>query len=293
MAAPLPSIRTRPSRPFSHTGVDLGGPLFVRGMVRHEVVKLYFAVFTCAVTRALHLEVVSSQNTEDFIKAYRRFSARRGKPLSILSDNAKNFKGAARTLAVEGVAWRFIVERAPWWGGFWERMVGLTKCALRRTLGRALLGREELETVLCDIESAINARPLTVVSDDPDDLRPLRPADFLHCPVGADSDGGKEDLRGRKRYHQAVAAHLWKRWQQEYLRNLRDFQHTPSGSQANVGDLVLIAGDHCNRLTWKTGVIQQLHLGRDGLARSATLRTTDGDRRRPVQRLYLLEGHGS
>ena len=172
-------------------------------------------------------------------------------------------------------------------------MVGLTKCALRRTLGRALLGREELETVLCDIESAINARPLTVVSDDPDDLRPLRPADFLNCPVGADSDGGKEDLRGRKWYHQAVAAHLWKRWQQEYLRNLRDFQHSPSGSQANVGDLVLIAGDHCNRLTWKNGVIQQLHLGRDGLARSATLRTTDGDRRRPVQRLYLLEGHGS
>ena len=178
-AAPLPSSRTHPSRPFSHTGVDLRGPLFVKGAERHQVSKLYFAVFTCAVTRALHLELVSSQTTADFIKAYHRFSARRGKPLSLLSDNAKNFKGAAKILAVEGVAWRFIVERAPWWGGFWERMVGLTKFALRRTLGRALLGKEELETVLCGIESAINARPLTAVSDDPNGQRPLRPVDFL------------------------------------------------------------------------------------------------------------------
>ena len=288
--APLPRTRVRPTRPFQHTGVDLGGPLFVRGTSRQQTDKLYFVVFTCAVTRALHLEVVSSQKTADFIKAYRRFSARRGRPQSILSDNAKTFKGAASILASEGVSWHYIVERAPWWGGFWERMVGLTKFALRRTLSRALLGREELETVLCSIEGAINERPLTAVSDDPNDQRPLRPADFLHCPVGDEVEDGDGGLKNRMRYKRTVASHLWKRWQTEYLRNLRDFQHASRSGDANIGDLVLIEGEIGNRLTWKTGVIKQLHPGRDGLSRAATLQTAEGERRRPVQRLYLLEG---
>ena len=104
-----------------------------------------FVVFTCAVTRALHLELVSSQGTDDFIQAYRRLAARRGKPRSVLSDNAKNFKGAAKVLAAKGVSWHFIVERASWWGGFWERLVGLTKSALRRTRDSALLGRDVVE----------------------------------------------------------------------------------------------------------------------------------------------------
>ena len=94
MTAPLPRSRVRPTRPFSDTGVDLGGPLFVRGTTLQKD-KLYFAVFTCAATRALHLEVVSSLKTEDFVKAYRRFGARRAKPLSILSDSAKTFERAA------------------------------------------------------------------------------------------------------------------------------------------------------------------------------------------------------
>lgn len=288
--APLPSSRVRPSRPFSNTGVDLGGPLLARGEARGQSCKFYFAVFTCAVTRAIHLELVTSQTTDDFLKAFRRFSARRGVPERLMSDNAKNFKGAARTLALEGVDWHFIVERAPWWGGFWERLVGLTKFALRRTLGRALLGREELETVLCNVEGAINARPLTAISDDESDVRPLRPADFLSCPVGDAAGQTAEDMRSRQRYHRMIAAHLWKRWQKEYLRNLRDFQTAARTVEAKVGDLVLIEGDRSgNRLTWKTGVITALHPGRDGHSRAATLHTVHGDLRRPVQRLYLLE----
>ena len=291
MAASLPSIRARPSPPFSHTGVDLGGPLLVRGEARDEQSKLYFALFTCAATRAIHLELVSSCKTDDFMKAYRRFSARRGTPLSLMSDNVSNFKGAAGILASEGVDWHFIVERAPWWGGFWERLVGLTKSSLRRTLGRALLGRQELETVLCNVESAINARPLTAISDDPTDQPPLRPADFLLCPVGPDNTAeAAMGLRGRRRYQRSMASHLWKRWQREYLRNLRDFQSATQTAEATVGDLVLIEGDRSrNRLLWKTGIITALHPGRDGRARAATLHTVDGDLRRPVQRLYLLE----
>ena len=207
------------------------------------------------------------------------------------SDNGLTFKGAAKILAAEGVSWIFNVERAPWWGGFWERVVGMTKSALRRTLGRSLLKWEELETVLCSIEAAINARPLTAVTDDPEDVRPLRPSDFLHYPLPPTE--GTEDgvhLQRRRRYQDTLLSHLWSRWQKEYLRNLRDIHHSPTTESPRQGDLVLIEGERSpNRLSWTTGLISALHAGRDGLVRSATVRTNRGDIRRPVQKLYLLE----
>ena len=145
------------------------------------------------------------------MKAYRRFSSRRGSLSSITSDNAMTFKAAASMLASEGVTWQFIVERAPWWGGFWERVVGLTKAALRRTLGASMMMWEELETVLCSVESAINARPLMSVTDDPADKTPLRPNDFLHCEVEQSRSSGKEAerLTRRRRYQNRVVACLW------------------------------------------------------------------------------------
>ena len=292
--APLPRSRTTPARPFSRTGVDFAGPLYVRQGRSSDPVKAYIAVFTCAVVRAVHLEMVKSLTTEDFMKAYRRFSARRGCPASFMSDNATTFRGAASVLATEGVKWHFIVERAPWWGGFWERMVGLTKAALRRTLGSSLMLWEELETVLCSVESAINARPLTPVSDDPDDIQPLRPADFLHCAFERSEAAGSqaEQLTRRRRYQQRIVISLWTRWQREYLRNLRDFRHTPSGVDLEPapGDVVLIEGERSsNRLAWITGTVKALHPGRDGRSRAATVHTHRGDVRRPIQKLYLLE----
>ena len=289
--APLPRDRVTPARPFSRSGVDIGGPLFIRGRGRGETIKVYFVVFTCAVVRAVHLELLSSLSTEDFLRAYGRFTARRGRVISMRSDNGLTFKGAAEILAAEGVSWIFNVERAPWWGGFWERVVGMTKSALRRTLGRSLLRWEELETVLCSIEAAINARPLTAVTDDPEDLRPLRPSDFLNCPLP--STEGPEDgerLQRRRRYQDTLLSHFWSRWQKEYLRNLRDIHRSQTTESPTQGDLVLIEGERSpNRLSWTTGLISALHAGRDGLVRSATVRTNRGDIRRPVQKLYLLE----
>ena len=256
--------------------------------------KAYVAVFTCAVTRALHLELVGSLRTEDFIRAYRRFAARRHSPTSILSDNATYFKAAAAVLATEGVSWSFIVERAPWWGGFWESMVRLTKHATRRSLVAALLSWEELETVLCEVEGAINERPLTAVNDDPDDQQPLRPSDFLHCSLepGHSPVRGSEaqQLTRRRRYQSRVTTVLWSRWEREYLRELRGLVPPDVELAPALGDLVLIEGENSpNRLAWMTGVISEVHPGRDGRSRAATVRTARGELRRPIQKLYLLE----
>ena len=82
----------------------------------------------------------------------------------MVSDNAKMFKSAAKTihtilsnaevrqyLSGIGMEWVFYLERAPWWGGIFERMIKSTKRCLRRTIGQARLTYDELMTSLVDL----------------------------------------------------------------------------------------------------------------------------------------------
>ncbi len=91
-APPLPFFRVNEAPPFSYTAVDYAGPMYVGKQ------KVWICLFTCCVTRATHLEIVCDMSTPTFIRALRRFSARRGFPKRILSDNAKTFKAASRFL---------------------------------------------------------------------------------------------------------------------------------------------------------------------------------------------------
>ena len=98
----LPSTRVQSSRQFLTTGVDYAGPILLRlGPPRSKTTtKGYIAtrIFVCFVTKAVHIEVVTSSSTEAFLAALRRFIARRGKPRTICSDNGTNFQGAANEL---------------------------------------------------------------------------------------------------------------------------------------------------------------------------------------------------
>ena len=128
---PLPDFRTQVSPPFSFTGVDYIGPLFLRNGD-----KIWICLFTCCVVRAVHLELVPDLTVEAFIRCLRRFNARRGIPCKIVSDNSKTFRSASKMVtSLLGMSetqqhfknlhmqWMFILEKAPWWGGFYERMV--------------------------------------------------------------------------------------------------------------------------------------------------------------------------
>ena len=92
--APLPADRSRPAPPFTNVGLDFAGPLYLR----ESNDKAYICLFTCAVTRAVHLELISNMTVERFLQALRRMVARRGMCSIIWSDNAKTFKGASRQL---------------------------------------------------------------------------------------------------------------------------------------------------------------------------------------------------
>ncbi|GFT46267.1 integrase catalytic domain-containing protein [Trichonephila clavipes] len=86
LTSPLLSDRTNQTPAFSVRDLDFAGPLYVNNF--GELQKSYIVLFTCRVTRALHLELVSDMTTNSFLLAFRRFLARRGNCKVIYSDNA-------------------------------------------------------------------------------------------------------------------------------------------------------------------------------------------------------------
>ena len=71
---------------------------------------------------------------------------------------------------------RFITERSPCRGGWWEQFCRAINEPLRNVLGRAFLSYNDLTTLLVDMEDVTNSRPLTAVSDDNRDPLPITPA---------------------------------------------------------------------------------------------------------------------
>ncbi|GFQ82189.1 integrase catalytic domain-containing protein [Trichonephila clavata] len=83
---PLPSERVVPPTPFTITGIDFDGPVNIECLKPRDTT--YIALFTCATTRALHIELVSDLTTDKFLLALQRFVGRRGLPNTIYTDNA-------------------------------------------------------------------------------------------------------------------------------------------------------------------------------------------------------------
>lgn len=172
-AAPLPVDRMQSSIPFEVTGVDLAGPLTLK-----DGKKCWIVLYTCAVYRAIHLKLTTSLSTEAFIRNFRRFVARRGRPKIIYSDHGTNFIGTKNLLetvnwdeiqketCMEKINWQLNVPTAAWWGASWERLIRSIKDILRRVLGKASVTYDELQTLLCDCENIMNNRPLTYIQDD-------------------------------------------------------------------------------------------------------------------------------
>jgi transposase InsO family protein len=127
----------------------------------------------------VYLELLATQETNEFLQSLKRLIARRGRPQKIYSDNGKTFVAAAKWLkqimkderlhdwlARHEIKWQFNTSRAPWWGGQFERIVGLVKQALYKAGGSTLLTWDTLQDLLLDVEVALNNRPLSYVEDD-------------------------------------------------------------------------------------------------------------------------------
>lgn len=79
----------------------------------------------------------------------------------------------------EGIEWSFIPPHAPHFGELWKSGVRSMKHHLKRVLGATPLTYEYFYTLLVQVESTLNSRPISPLSNDPEDVVPLTPSHFL------------------------------------------------------------------------------------------------------------------
>jgi len=235
---------------------------------------------------------------EDFFLAFRRFVARRALPKTLYSDNAPTFKAAKSLLEAhygkEIVLWKNICPLSPNWGGWWERLVRSVKSSLKKTVGRSLITRKTLETILPEIEACVNSRPLTYIAEQSKVLTPShfligRGTPFDSCEV--DKFEQMVNLLERNQIEESITKQFWEFWKTEYLRNLPPLTHKSKKTSNNLktGSVVLIKNEKKPRLIWSLGKVNKLFKGIDGRVRAVELKTEKGILIRSINHLCLLE----
>lgn len=307
--ADLPKERLRADLPpFSNVGVDYFGPFEVkRG---RSLVKRYGVLFTCMSSRAIHLEMAHSMDTDSCLNALRRFVSRRGQVTHIRSDNGTNLVGARNELQKaisewnhnmiqkemfqKGVQWSLNPPAASHHGGVWERLIRMVRQVLYSILKEQELDDEGLETLLCEVEAILNSRPITTVTEDNQDLEALTPNHILLLkthPVFPPGLFQRSDLYVRRRWKQVqyLAELFWKRWTREYLPLLQERQKWLTVKRGfQKGDVVMVVDSTAPRGSWPLGRVLQVHPGSQGLTRTVTLQTRSGILIRPISKLYML-----
>ena len=291
----LPSFRvTAANKPFKFCGTDYFGPFLYKQ--NRSFCKAWGILFTCLCTRCVHVEIVTSMDLNNFILAFSRFTNLRGPVDTFFSDNGKTFCAAEKELpqiidSTEfhnslrrcGINWVRIPAYAASQAGSWESMVKLIKRALVRVMGEARRKPSliELQTFVSDAIRIVNDRPLTTLSDKPNDLKPLTPSCFLgqhlapNTPVSAFHDRG--DLRNDYLYNATLAQKFWACWMKSYLPTLQGRSKWRTlRENLTVGQLVLVgdAEDLSKRGAYRLGRVHCVHpqvrKGRD-IVRRATI----------------------
>lgn len=309
LMSPLPPARLSSfTQPFTFTGIDFFGPMYVTVHRRKE--KRWMLLFTCLTTRAVHVEITASLTTSSCIICIRNFTCRRGTPRQIHSDNGTSFKGACnelkeqiRAINKDEVAskfvsaeteWIFIPPASPHMGGSWERMVRSIKTTLKAILPEGSIPEEVLRSLLCEAEHVVNSRPLTYVPIDSENEEALTPNHFLlgsSCgvkPLGQLNDDANY-LRNNWHKTQHLSNAFWRRWTKEYMPTLcRRTKWLQQSKDLLVDDIVIIVGED-ERGKWPKGRVLEVIKSRDGKVRSAKVQTATGIYVRPASKLAVLD----
>ncbi|GFX11076.1 putative gag-pol protein [Trichonephila clavipes] len=284
----LPKHRATLERPFFSCGIDYAGPVLIkcnkgRGT---KSTKGYIALFVCLATKAVHIEAVGDLTTDSFIAALRRFSARRGAPRHIYSDNGTNFVGARRKLdeirklwlslptneaisyylSKSSIDWHFIPPSSPHFG--------------------------ELTTLLTQIEGLLNSRPLSYVNDsDIECISTLTPSHFLTGDVllsVPEELPSTSNHRDRWELLQNIKRGFWKKWSSEFISSLQPRKKWQDAQPNLKEDDIVLIKEEGPPGTWPMARVLQVHPGNDGLVRVATVKTQDSVFKRSVHKLIKL-----
>ncbi|XP_059217225.1 uncharacterized protein LOC131995300 isoform X1 [Stomoxys calcitrans] len=276
--AALPAERCTFSLPFTHTGLDFAGPFDLKSskLRNAKLQKGYAAIFVCLSTRAVHLEACSDLSTDAFLSTFNRFVGRRGFPNQVFSDNGTNFVGASRSLMKEyreflkateksiaekygmhGFTWHFIPPHAPHMGGLWEAAVKSMKSHLRKVASGLKFTYEEFSTLLVRIESILNSRPLSPISEDPSELLPLTPGHLLRgaaLMAIPEEYSDNQSLLNRWQRLKTLQLLFAKRWKNEYVCELQR-RYKWKSAQVNLkeNDFVIVKNDNLPPTEWCLG----------------------------------------
>ena len=195
------------------------------------------------------------------------------------------------------IKWKFNLSRDPWWGGFFECLIGIMKMSLSKVIGRSPLTYQELKETLLDVETCMNNRPLLYQGEEFEQPVPT-PNTFLR---GKPNPILEEDLEKiaengvtrRMRFLQTSRENLRKRFLKEYVHALEERQRRSAGVTTKIPDtgaVVLMRGEAKDKPLWKLGRAVGAVTGKDGAVRGLKLRQgNDYVVKRPLQLVCDLE----
>jgi len=320
LMADLPTDRLTPGPPFTSVGVDTFGPWEVvtrktRGGSAES--KRWAILFTCLVTRAVHIEIVQEMSSSSFINALRRFVSLRGPVKLFRSDKGTNFTGATDNLRINtvnvedgpvgkflydsGITWIFNAPHSSHMGGVWERMIGVARKILDSILldsKSKALTHETLTTFMAEVCAIMNSRPIAPISSDPESPLILNPSMLLtgktdYLPVIVNSFDPKDVYRAQWKHVQMLADVFWEKWREDYLQCLQSRRKWRcEKSNLKVGSVVLLKDKDVHRNNWPLGIIEEAYESDDKLVRKVKIRIKKDGRTstfvRPINELVLL-----
>ena len=262
---------------FEYIALDFLGPVAVKRARSTE--KYYILVLVCVQTHALHLEMCESLKTEQVLTAIQRFCLEKRVPNKIRSDNGTSFVAAKRVLfpevTMENVDWEQIeqtMDCTEWTftspaspETLAEAFVKLVKVRLDLDLRSRRFTRDQLSTLLALAANSVNNRPLTYLSEDIRDPRPVT-ANMLMKPLFHSNAGLKVDESSPikyRRYYQDIcefAEVISKRWMEDFAKELKKYPKWKTWTKnVKVGDLVLVIEQNpLKSKDWPLGIITRV-----------------------------------
>lgn len=250
--------------------------------------------------------------SKTFLDTLDRFISRKGFCHDIYSDCGTNFVGGSNEdqrlfiefqnsiskeiapfLSSKQVQWHFSPPGAPHFNGLAEAAVKSMKFHFKRIIGDAKLTFEEFSTVLARIEAVLNSRPISPISDNPNDFTALTPGHFLigNALLARPQPPAEENPVKRYQLKEKMVQQFWQRFRQDVLATMQ-IRTKWNEKQPNikVNDLVIVKDDRFPVNQWPMGRVVTLHPGKDNLIRVASIKIAKSNQlfKRPIAKLCLL-----
>ena len=292
LMAPVPSFRLKPAPIWSHSMLDLFGPIQTSDFVNQRTSRKTWAVIiTCLNTRALWVYLAESYSTDHLLTVLKKHEARNGCPDVYYADLGRQIIGADRVIAEaianidqnqlktsaakRGVKFEFGTPHHPAGQGAVERLIAEVKSCLKVIIKYRNKSFAEIDCCLSEASYMVNSRPLQ--------LYPRAGEDGYICPN--DILFGRSDqapvsvpvmetsLSKRAAHKQRVMAEFWDKWTTSYLQTLTKY-HRWQTKFRNVakGDIILMLDKEQSKGKFTLGMVDSVKVDNDGQVRRVVIK---------------------